>query len=216
MTTRRKLPGSRPTNRCGFTLVEMLVAVGLGAIILAVVVTAFSQSSTVSTVAHAKTEAMHNARVAMDLLERDISSAYIEPAGQIFDGDGTHLHLRTVSRTDGPGAQEVYYKLEQRDVGGVRNVQCLVRGHVDPGGNPKDTTYPVGHVVRIFSLRYYSDQAGQWFPSWDSRSANVYQNRKMPDVVEVTLEVVDLDDVLASEDNNPFIIRRLISPPSGS
>jgi prepilin-type N-terminal cleavage/methylation domain-containing protein len=90
---------SRFSLQAAFTLVEMLVAVALGVIILAVAVTAFQQGGAVSRVSHAKTEAVHNARVALQMLERDLEQAYLEPTGEKFVGidsvwtwDGKNYH----------------------------------------------------------------------------------------------------------------------------
>jgi hypothetical protein len=67
-------------------------------------------------------------------------------------------------------------------------------------------------------FRYYYD--GNWYGGWDSTQSGGFtgsqseQFRRMPEVVEVTLYVIDNDGVLVDE-NDPIIIRRLISLPGG-
>jgi len=70
--------------RAGFTLVELMVAVALATIILAIAVTVFAQGSRVAALMHARSEAMHNAWVALEMLEKDLQAACINPDGSIF------------------------------------------------------------------------------------------------------------------------------------
>ena len=247
----------------GFTLVEMLVAVALGTIILAVIVTAFSQGSAVSSVANAKTEAVHNARVAMDLLERDLSGAFIEPTGRDFIGTRDDVTFYTFSGLGGaPRAVQVQYRVGSVQVGSVE-ITALLRNSTNIGGTFSGSTptsvgdgvqrvyyydedgdgaadenedkwiddyngmYDEGTDVILVSgpdgvtvtdgtsgtrllFRYYYD--GTWYGNWDSfNSSNAVQYRRIPEVVEVTLYVIDTGGVLAEEENSPITVRRLIS-----
>lgn len=243
----------REWARGAFTLVEMLVAVALGVIILAVVVTAFTQGSEVTTVAHAQTEAMHNARVAMNLLEQDLESAYLEPDGYRFDGNASGgqmvLEFLTTSATVGAGNQRVQYSVESRPIGGAgQQVDCLMRKSTQAQlrSGSWSTEANMGQVVLQFSARFYCsgfdddgdgqidedpigdvdgdgnddddsdgtvDEDGVWYENWDSQSSDNVQNRRIPQVVEVTLDVVDTEGVLERPENNSVALTRLITLP---
>jgi type II secretion system protein J len=227
---------SRFSLQAAFTLVEMLVAVALGVIILAVAVTAFQQGGAVSRVSHAKTEAVHNARVALQMLERDLEQAYLEPTGEKFVGidsvwtwDGKNYHddeliLLSLSEQGGtsPGTP-VIYSLNS-NLTGIKTLQredlpCLARSYWDESASPPDWSdgSSVGDGVRSFNVRYYYD--GDWYDRWDSTDpdgadgSSPEQYRRLPEVVEVTIEVIDSDGVLAKEDQNAVQIRRLIELP---
>ncbi|HNZ85475.1 MAG: prepilin-type N-terminal cleavage/methylation domain-containing protein [Planctomycetes bacterium] len=58
----------------GFTLVELMVAIGLMVLLMGVVVTIFSSSSEVMALAEAKMGIYQNARAAFDLMARDITN----------------------------------------------------------------------------------------------------------------------------------------------
>ena len=72
--------------QAGFTLVELMVAVALATIILAIAVTVFAQGSRVAALMHARSEAMHNAWVGLEMFEKDLQAACINPDGGIFLG----------------------------------------------------------------------------------------------------------------------------------
>jgi type IV pilus assembly protein PilW len=69
----------RPGKRsAGFTLVELMVGMAIGLVMTAVVITVFSQASRTGTVTQAGNEVQEQARVALEMLQRDIrQSGYI-------------------------------------------------------------------------------------------------------------------------------------------
>ncbi len=102
-----------------FTLVELMVALAMALIIGAVAVTALTQTSGVTSLAHARIDAMHNARAGVAIIESDLRSAYIEPGGEIFSGEEDWLEMLTVSGRGGtPGPMRVRYDLIVGEGGG--------------------------------------------------------------------------------------------------
>jgi prepilin-type N-terminal cleavage/methylation domain-containing protein len=235
------------TNSCRFTLIEMLVALALGVIILAVAVTAFQQGGAISKVSHAKTEAVHNARVALQMLERDLEQAYIEPTGEKFvgthgyfdwnddgvfdddgdgynDDDGDVLTLYSLSEQgEGAPGDPITYQLTY-----ITDIKTS-QGYELPYLERDDgfSNFSVGDGVRSFNVRYYYDDGNSatddWYNEWNSTDPDGadgisgndddLQYRRLPQIVEVTIEVIDSDGVLAKKDQNPVQIRRLIELP---
>ncbi len=204
-----------------FTLIELMVAVALGGIILAVAVTAFQQTSEVSSAMKATTEATHNARAAMLMLSRDLENAYIEPGMPDFTGrdqSQSEIEFPTLMESD-----TVLYKVEDTTTGG-ETITTLQRDTRDEGG-------AAAFGIRDFRLRYYYDDGdgnptNDWFSAWDSGepngadgnpgTADDIQYRRIPEVVEVTIEVIDSNGLLDNPRYNSVRMRRLIELPNGS
>ncbi len=109
----------RPGRR--FTLVELMVALALALIISAVAVTAFTQTAGVGSMAHARIDAMHNARSALRMIDHDLRAAYIEPDGHFFTGETDYIEMLTVSGQGGvSGPARVRY--DSVDGGGYGHV----------------------------------------------------------------------------------------------
>ena len=270
------LRGLLPRGAGGFTLVEMMTSVALALIMMAVTITAFSRGAALFRLAHAKTEVVHSAQVALEFLAQDIQSAVIDANGRAFvgvldtslgsvdndndaafDEDGAalgedndcidfvnssgherhglemvsmSLYAMDESGQPVPGEHVLYYVTRDGLPGGQlteggHEVGRLIRWREEyqdpvdpwldtPGGgvavglnNQKAQTLAFGVIA--FRLRYYDGT--QWLDSWDSVSVASPQYNLLPQTVEVTLRVVDMDGYLDSTDNTPFDVTRLIS-----
>jgi prepilin-type N-terminal cleavage/methylation domain-containing protein len=73
------LPGLRRGRRAGFTLTELLMALGIGTIIMFVTASVFSQAWGVFRQADAKMEALLGPRAALDIVEKDLAGAFLAP-----------------------------------------------------------------------------------------------------------------------------------------
>jgi len=231
----------RPTtdNRSGFTLVELMVAVALSAIILTVAVMAFTQGAGISAISHAKAEAMHNAQIGLDFLENDLEAAFVNPDGEFFIGDTFNddgrIELLTLSGQAGiPACAHVWYYCQDRGEPGERLIRLsepyaagtLAFSPGDMLGEDAEKAYMVAYGVTKFAVRYY--YGGTWFPAegwtstdeygWDgiddSGAGDDVQYRRCPEVIEITMWLVDSEGVLERDQNNPIKVRRLMTIPS--
>jgi len=234
------------SGRRGFTLIELMVSVALGLIIMLVAVTAFSQGAGVTMLSHAKTEAMHNAQIALDFLEKDLEAATLNAEGSLFVGmhdsipaDGFSdetLELLTVSGQAGivGNAHVKYYATTRAGEAGSRLIRfpCACSAATPgpcgetlpipafttgtPTGFPPNATdektYMVAYGVRDMTIRYY--YAGTWYDAWDSQDSGALaaQHRLLPQVVEISLTLVDSEGKLNNPDN-PVRVRRLVTLP---
>ena len=154
---------SRRSSTSGFTLVEVLIALLVGSIVMAAVMTSFQSQHNTYLAQDQVVEMQQNARVAMDMLVRDIRSAGYDPnnlgASITAAGDGTEFLPLQFTHDDGTGVLEtIAYSLYDayatsvppgndglvddlaRDTGGGRqavaeNISQLEFRYLDGNGN---------------------------------------------------------------------------------
>jgi len=201
-------------RQAGFTLVEMVVAVGLGAIIVAVVVSVFAHGSRVTSVTNARSEAYHNVTVALGFLERDIHSAFLEADGEQFKGYADNVTFCTMAEQAGEsGATTVTYQLGLESLPDGVQVDALRRLSVPFSGTPSSNA-AVGLGITAFSLRYFYDGSWGSADEWDStNSADATQYRRLPRCIEVSIEGVDTRGFMEKTGEDPVVVRRLIALP---
>lgn len=110
---------SRRSPTGGFTLVEVLIALLVGSIVMAAVMTSFQSQHNTYLAQDQVVEMQQNARVAMDMLVRDIRSAGYDPnklgAGITAAGNGTEFSPLQFTREEGDpapaGLETIAYSL---------------------------------------------------------------------------------------------------------
>ena len=167
-------------TRSGFTLVELMVAVSLAVIIMTIVTIVFAQGTAVLTHAQSTVEATHSTRVALDFLEGDLRSAYLEGEGAIFLGV-----------TDG-------------DRGGVDND----RDGYDAGNDADDFDDTAGqerHGLEMLSMSMYAvDSSGNPLPGehvlyYLTREGTTPQGRPMGNLIRCTTDVDSTEPMIGSD-----------------
>jgi type IV pilus assembly protein PilW len=73
-------------NRAGFTLVELMVSMGIGMVILAAVTTTFMSQTRIYNAQEQINEMQQNARGVLDILSRELKMAGYKPSGGGFNG----------------------------------------------------------------------------------------------------------------------------------
>ncbi len=93
---------THPTR--GFTLIEILIAMAIGAVMMAAIVDTFVTQRKTYDLQEQIAEMTQNARIGMDMLSREIRMAGYNPAGAAFDAipyDTTELEIRADLNGDG-------------------------------------------------------------------------------------------------------------------
>ena len=91
-------------NRVGFTLVELMVSMGIGMVILAAVTTTFMSQTRIYNAQEQINEMQQNARGALDILSRELKMAGYKPNGGGFNGvtySTTQLMVQADLNSDG-------------------------------------------------------------------------------------------------------------------
>jgi len=139
----------------GFTLVEVLLALLMGGIVLAAVMNSFQSQHTTYLAQDQVVEMQENARVAMEMLVRDIRSAGYDPndiGAGITVATATQLEF---TRDDGTGALEtVEYRLVDAysSVGRNDGVVDDLGREINGGG-----AQPVAENIRRLEFQYLDE-----------------------------------------------------------
>ncbi len=193
-------------NRSAFTLVELIVAISLAAMIILITAIIFKQASSAFSESDARNEVYQNVRTAFDIIKRDISGATLNTNYELFKvfnnvsaasystigakegSDILTLLSSTPNLYDRPIAlityylktDNVLYKLEKT---GTSTLNTSIAGF-DPD---TETSYrELGFNVSTLQLRYL-DTDGTWGDTWDSTT-----KKYLPDAVEVAMTISDM------------------------
>lgn len=206
-------------RRAGFTLIELLLAMGMVAMLMmslyAGMYTAFRAQRTVT----AQTEAMRQAKSALDLIEQDLKSI-LPPAGTFagpFIGTssgGTGLAATIDCYTLGAD----FGRLESSANEGMRHVQILLVPDADTPVLARevirdllnDQSTPEEEIltrnISGFGVQYYD--GATWTDTWDSTA----QNNALPLAAELTVEI---KAPTVDDPQHVYRMIRMVSLPCG-
>jgi type IV pilus assembly protein PilW len=142
------------SQAAGFTLVELMLAMAVGGIVMGAVMTSFLSQHRSYLVQDEVVEMQQNARVALELLTRDIRSAGYDPnnlGADITVAGGNNL---VFTRDDGAGALEaINYTLVDAYVTEGRNDGVVDDLGRDEGGGLQ----PVAENIEQLEFRYLDE-----------------------------------------------------------
>jgi len=162
------------TNNRGFTLIEILIAIFISALILTVLYTSFFQIINARDKVQYEMEMLQESRVIFSRLRNDLSNAY--PRGSVsavsqnnknvyFKGtvvkDNSQLYFTSLAKDPAPDTNEsdqveiVYYLVPIRD----SDLYALVRSENPWFGNQDGgVAYPISERVVSFKVNFITDE----------------------------------------------------------
>ncbi len=178
----------------GFTLIEVLVAISLLAIVMTSVYGVFGSVSATKLRLDNDSAEYHRARVVFDRLGRELHGAYFQQndqttlfRGGVNDQGETFLELTTTAVTPlsvtGTGIAEVHYRLTP-DSESTANLQVLLRSEQPRQSATAaidDRMMRLAPDVVSLTLRFYTE--GNWRTEWDALQDG------LPQLVEIALVV---------------------------
>lgn len=200
----------------GFTLLEVMIAMGIMATIFVVLFTTYSAA--VERAAHARdlSRIYHEARVVLDLMAADLRTAYVKDSTEqaqqelqqvrakpyLFVGEdltdasaaSDKLSFATflpVSRPESPDIEvcRVTYSLEPvADRPEERLLLRRVNCNLDPDMTDREQLLPLTNLARGLDFKYY-DERGTEYREWDSRQPP--GGGRLPTHVKISLVLVD-------------------------
>ncbi len=191
----------------GFTLIEMLVAVTVSALLLTTTYGIVTSVSRTRDRLSAESEGFHLARVLSERLARELRGAYYSAttAGSLFAGGldengAPFLELATTAATPasgGSGIVVVRYRLSE-EVGGEK---VLLRDEYPLNSKPTSERPEQRLATGIENLQFRFRRGTDWQPEWRSD-----EQAGLPDLVELTLTVKGADGLL------PFLTAIELAP----
>ena len=205
----------------GFTLLELLVASSMVAILGLSLAAAMHVGFRGRTVAQNQLRAVREAAIAMDIVQQDLQSL-LPPTG-ILAGP----FFGVAMGTGGAAADSIEFHTIGRDLGdeqsplseGIRRVQLVLRTDLSPptlvrrvqrnllaSSSTEPVEEPLLRNVRSFAVRYYNGYG--WLQEWDS----TLRDNVLPLAMEITLE---LDQPSPNDPQQPYRIRQVIPISTG-
>jgi len=192
-------------SKAAFTLVELIVAIALAAMIILITAIIFRQASSAFSESDARNEVYQNVRTAFDIIKRDISGSTLNTNYELFNAfndvsaatystigakegsDILTLLSSTPNLEDKPIALITYFLdtsniLSKAEITGTSTLNSSIAGF-DPD---TATGYQLGFNVSTLQFRY-QDTDGTWGDTWDSTT-----KKYLPDAVEVAMTISDM------------------------
>lgn len=166
----------------GFTLIEILLALAISAIILTLVYGTFAQTSSVTGKVEEEATIYHQARLILGKMPEELVSAYwkSENPSTIFRGTADSLTFTSLSRA----SSRFQYYLEPAGEDGFYLLMHLEDTNIYNLSNRNQEIYTFGEGLAGFNLRYYDGR--EWVDEWD---ANIL--KKLPQAVEIKIKFKD-------------------------
>lgn len=200
----------------GFTLIEIMIALGLLGLMMALVTGSYYAGSRAKRRMESRLELLAMGRVALDTMIKELNGAYLNESdisGTPFLGEhqGGFQHPEdsvTFVTTSfdprplggGSNVSEITYRLaENREIEGTYFL--LRRADPFPDYDPDEggVTYDVAELVSGLRIRY-QDENGIWNDRWDAGVSG-----KLPRLVEITLH-------LKGKEGVPVQVRGMAAP----
>jgi general secretion pathway protein J len=208
-------------GRAGFTLIEILLAVAILAVVLVMVFSSFNQTSTLAQRVEGVSEEYQGARIALVKLTEELNSAYgFSAAGAAgFTGtdnlgpdglDADALDFDTMARATPEGRpgsyhSHVYYRVEDDKL-----LHQEIPAEQEGEGAVAPPEWPLVEDLAGFRLRYLT-KAGDWVDSWGGDDGQ----QGLPRAVEVTL-FFPAEGAQADPDRDGYLsLKEVVRVPMG-
>jgi general secretion pathway protein J len=196
----------RAASRRGFTLIEILVAIAILAVVLSTIYVSFISTMRVVKNLEYGDEIYYMARITLERMILDLQSACKDKDSYDFttlkDSTGK-LPMKGVtflSRAhvdfSGPGGimavAQISYELEGDPESGGFSI--IRRDVLKQGGTPSGGEgFMLCRRLQSVNLRFY-DSTGREYSQWDSLSGSEAQRSKVPSAIFIELEFINPDD----------------------
>lgn len=184
----------------GFTLVEVLIAIAILAIVLSTVYESFMQTRKAIGKTEASIEELRGVRAAFTRMMQDINMAFLVqnndntlfvgtddfsesyPNDSIdFTSYSNKFRNKDVKESD---QIEVGYYMKRGNEGSA-TLMKRIKKRIDENPGYGGDSYEISEYITGLNFRFL-DQDGAWVDSWDTRV-----NKAMPNAVEITIIVKD-------------------------
>lgn len=210
--TRARMRGrggsARAGARRGVTLIEIMVATVILSMVSAMIWVSFDQGARATRQVEASQNQYHEAQVALAIIARDLSSAYLskhvnptEPTAEyVFVGENesrvdrldfvSFSHRRTVRDSHESDQCEVgYYGTNDLEDASLTNLVRRESPIIDDEPLEGGKRQVLVRDVLAFDVTYYDREQEEWVETWDTTQATSGHPDKLPDQVRILLTV---------------------------
>ena len=196
----------RASSKRGFTLIEILVAIAILAVVLSTIYASYISTMRIVRSLEYGDEIYYMARITLERMVLDLQSSCKEKDSYEFvtlkDSTGkfplkgvsflSRAHLDFSGPGDSMAVAQISYELEgDPDSGGFSIVRrdVLRQGEGSSGGEG----YILCRRLQFVNLRFY-DSSGREYPQWDSRTGSEAQRNNVPSSILIELNFINPDD----------------------
>lgn len=200
---------TRHQRRAGVTLIEVMVAMAIIAIVSTLLYTAFSQTASNKRAIERQLDRQHEIRMGLERIARELSMAYVSiqvnpsPALQAVktcfigkdEGGSSRIdftsfsHRRLYRDAHESDQNELSYFVTRHPEDGTRSVLARrEQNRVDDDPEQGGRTQILIDDVNSFELSYLDPLSGEWLGTWDSTQGAMQPNR-LPTQVRILLRV---------------------------
>jgi len=200
-------------NRYGFTLLEIIVAIAIFAVIVSLIYPAYTGTYRNIEIAETQADIYEMARTTLIRIIEDLESVYIPEVSQasqpnditeFFKGQNDFIDARRADRIrfyskshidisetpfEAGEAKISYYPLLKED-------ESISLYRSDTPGNlkwPEENTEGWLICEGLYSISFkYVDKNGDTYDAWDETHMN--SSKKLPSIININLEFIDKDD----------------------
>lgn len=186
----------------GFTLIEIMAAISLTAIIMAFVAQAFQAGVNSWSSAGNRTDLMQSGRYLISRISSDLQNSYLSKTNALyyFQGDSYGVHcvvpggvwgFQTIEYRFDPGYRAVFRKTAD-------DPESLYLSYMDE---------PFLEGVQKLAFRYYDATRKTWLDYWDSRQVGA----RLPDLIEIRLSLQPSGSQEPAYDFPPTAFKPMVS-----
>ena len=199
-------------RRSGFTLLELILASGIVALLMLSLYTALHTAYKARIAMNSAAARVRSARVALDLIEQNLRST--QPPSTLgvlagpFEGTQNEIDFFCLARDYGQDASALsdgprYINVLMDTTNGSQVLVQKVQRNLLPAAAADPADEIIATKVTAFSVRYYD--GSDWATEWDSTQLN----NTLPVAVEVTITVQP------TPADPPYTLARTIAIPCG-
>jgi prepilin-type N-terminal cleavage/methylation domain-containing protein len=191
----------------GFTLIEVMVSLGVMGMIAISIWAATSQTTKARNIVETAHDEYHQVRIAFDALSRDLSSTFLSfhrgPVDPSHDtvfigtdgGDSDRIDFAAFSHNrryfdanESDQAEISYYLDDDPEISGVKNLIKRESAVLDKDPLRGGHRFVLLHNVEKFDLQYYDMVSKEWLDEWDTTQA-LGKGSVLPTQVRVKLVI---------------------------
>lgn len=196
-------------DKRGFTIIEIMIASMIVGIVSAMVWSGFSQTSKTTTSVQKDQAKYHELRVALNLIIKDLSSAYLSKNINqlnitrkiIFKGEDTppidrlHFvsfnHIRRIKDShEGDMAEISYFELPDKEEPDIVNLMRRFSPYIDDDPEKGGKAIQIVRDIKEFDVTYYDETTKEWVQTWNTEEATAQPDR-LPRQIRIVLVSYD-------------------------